>query len=121
MAYAASKRISHSHPTFDLRIIEDNIQLDWNANEKKQVKAFYPYSTEQCNLNIEVTLLNSDLKTLTNNEIEITAQSLGKDEEIAGWMEVFGIERYKAKLLGKHAGKKWYNTLKDGINNAKKI
>ncbi|MES2113368.1 MAG: hypothetical protein V4577_31740 [Bacteroidota bacterium] len=85
-------------------------------------RAFYPYSIDQWNLHIGVTLLNNDLKSLASSEIEITVQSLGKDEEIASWMEVFGIdERYKAKLLGKHAGKKWYNTLKDGINNAKKI
>jgi hypothetical protein len=77
---------------------------------------------ENWNLVIQVELRNPDLKTLTKEEIGIIATCNGREEEIASWMEVFGIEeRYRAKLLGNHAGKKWYIHLIDGIHSARKL
>ncbi|UZD22300.1 hypothetical protein [Algoriphagus halophytocola] len=83
-------------------------------------KAFYPYSKENWNVDIQVELRNPDLKTLSKEEIGITTTCNGRNDEIESWMEVFGIEeRYRAKLLGKKAGINWYYKLKDGIHNAR--
>ncbi|HYF68751.1 MAG TPA: hypothetical protein VD884_11475 [Ohtaekwangia sp.] len=85
-------------------------------------KAFYPYSKVYWKIEIAIELKNPDLKSLQKEEIEIVPKCISREEEIESWMDAFGIEeRYRAKLLGKHAGKKWYNDLKDGIHNARKI
>lgn len=97
------------------------MNIDPLTKEVNRRKAFFPYSTEKCNINIQVELRNPDLKTLTKEEIGITTTCFGKADELESWMEVFGIEeRYRAKLLGKKAGINWYNKLNDGIHNAKK-
>ncbi len=98
------------------------MNIDPLSNTISRRKAFYPYSNENWNVDIQIELRNPDLKTLTKEEIGISTTCNGRNDEIEGWMEVFGIEeRYRAKLLGNHAGKKWYINLKDGIHSARKL
>lgn len=98
------------------------MNIDPLTNTTTRRRAFYPYSKKKWKINLKVELKNKDLKTLKKEEIEISATSNGKIEEIESWMEVFGIEeRYRAKILGNHAGKKWYIDLTDGIHNARKL
>lgn len=97
------------------------MNIDPLKNSNFRRKAFYPYSHKSWNINFHVKLNNPNLKTLTKEEIEITTTCKGRNEEIEGWLEVFGIEeRYKAKILGKKAGMNWYTKLKDGLHNARK-
>ena len=85
-------------------------------------RAFYPYSQDNWEITINVTLQNPDINNLKKEEIIIDAHCDGRLDEVESWLEVFGIEeRYKAKILGNHTGKKWYSDLFDGFENAKRI
>lgn len=98
------------------------LNIDPLTNAITRRRAFYPYSQECSNIDVHVELRNPDIKTLRNGEIGITTTCTGKNEEIESWMEVFGIEeRYRAKLLANHAGRRWYIDLTDGIHNARKL
>lgn len=98
------------------------MNIDPLTKEKNRRKAFYPYSTKRWTIEIQVELNNPDLKTLKKEEININTKCVGRNEEIDAWRDVFGIEeRYKAKLLGERAGKKWYINLREGIYNARKM
>lgn len=89
---------------------------------KVRRKAFYPYSKDKWQLNFKVELSNADFGTLKKEEIKIVVEANNRDEEIESWLEVYGIEeRYKAKILAKHDGRRWYGDIKDGIHNARKI
>ena len=72
--------------TFDLRIIEDNIQLDWNANEKKHVKAYdLTYQTQyydsfsyRSELRVLKDMAFIDLLTLDQEQIVLQLSELQK-------------------------------------------
>jgi hypothetical protein len=93
-----------------------------NRKNKTRRKAFYPYSKEKWNLNFKVEINNTDFKTLKKEEINIGVESKNRNEEIESWLEVFGIEeRYRAKILARHDGTRWYGDVVDGIKNARII
>ncbi|WP_334186766.1 hypothetical protein [Noviherbaspirillum sp.] len=77
-------------------------------------KAFYGYATAGQSINFNITLKPANGKPIDsmnlcpeNIELEITAP--GKDEELAGWIEVFKIEkRYKDLCCGTDAGGRYW-------------
>jgi hypothetical protein len=102
---------------------DPTINIDPISKSKTRRKAFYPYSKKKkWTVDVKIKLLNKDIKTLKKEEIEIELSSGNRNRHVESWAEVYGIEeRYKAKLLGDHAGKKWYSDVRDGIKNARKL
>lgn len=84
-------------------------------------EAFYPYSKTKWSISFNITLLKPYSKKLKKNDIVITTTCTNKSNQVASWIETFGIEeRYKAKILGAFAGGSWYNKFNDGIHTARK-
>lgn len=81
-------------------------------------KAFYPYDTEEPNIDLGIKINSKNIESLTPEDIHLTISAKGKEEEVATWMEVFGIEeRYKARCLAKNDGKFWYQEATDEYDN----
>jgi hypothetical protein len=71
-------------------------------------KAFYSYATAASGITVTMTLNTKDVANLLPKDIDLQITAAGRDEEVAAWKDVFGIEeRYKAKLCGKNEGKAW--------------
>ncbi|CCH12411.1 HNH endonuclease [Stenotrophomonas muris] len=69
---------------------------------------FYPYRLAAQPIELQVTLLNSDIAKLTPSDISLQFGPSDVAEEIDAWKDVYGIEeRYKAKLCGENDGKYW--------------
>jgi hypothetical protein len=95
--------------------------IDPIAKNNKRRKAFYPYSKDSWKLNFKVELQNIDFNALRKEEIKINVTATNKNDEVLSWMEVYGIkERYTARILGKHAGRRWYIDLIEGITFLRK-
>jgi hypothetical protein len=82
--------------------------------------AFYPYSKERWSIDLAITFVKAYHKKLKKSDIKVDATCNKHSNEVASWMETFGIaERYKAKLLGQYAGQAWYDKFQEGIINAR--
>ena len=65
---------------------------------KKRRKAFYPYSLEKPDLNFGVQVAEFNMQNPKDSQVEIRVDSTSHTEEVAGWMEVYGLgERYADK------------------------
>ena len=65
-----------------------------------------------------MTLSATDINKLSEDNINITLNAAGRDEEIQSWMDVFGIEeRYKTKCCAKNDGKAWVMSIIDECAN----
>jgi hypothetical protein len=67
-------------------------------------KAFYPYAPAASSINMKVDLQHSNIKKLTQADINLQFGPAGINEQIETWKDVYGIEeRYKAKLCSADA------------------
>jgi len=77
-----------------------------NAGQRR--KAFYPYSNNSHNIELQITLTSSDWTNITPEDVQLTTGPNDVREEIDTWLDVYGIEeRYKAKCCGENDGKGW--------------
>jgi len=96
-------------------------QLDplYNLSNRRR-KAFFPYSQEQPDIDIQMEINNRDINAIVPNEIELKISSANHAKETETWKEIFGIEeRYKAKCCGKNDGKAWYQMITEECANIK--
>ncbi|MCG8373858.1 MAG: hypothetical protein MI700_10010 [Balneolales bacterium] len=101
-------------------IYEDYKKIDPLKKEEYRQLAFYPYSNNHPQIDIEIDLKSSDIDNLEPDDIDIKLESNGHDEQIESWKRVFGIEeRYLAILCAKHGGKEWFADVYDHFENAK--
>jgi len=78
------------------------------SNAGRQRKAFYPYSNNPHNIELEISLIASDWTHITPDDIQLNIGPNAIKEEIDTWLDVYGIdERYKAKCCGENDGKAW--------------
>ena len=81
-------------------------------------KAFYSYATVAPDVIVTMTLKNKDIANLLPADIDLQLTSLGRDEEVEAWKDIFGIdERYKAKCCGANDGKGWLDRVQDECQN----
>lgn len=77
-------------------------------------KIFYPFSTNQQQLEFDITLNNTNIQKLIPADIQLNTGPIALKDEIDTWFDVYGIEeRYKAKLCGENDGKYWYMQIMD--------
>lgn len=75
---------------------------------------FYPYTATPYAIELQVTLLRSDVAKLTPTDVDLTFGPAALKEKIDTWKDVYGIEeRYKAKLCGETDGKYWLTQVLD--------
>ena len=81
-------------------------------------KAFYSYAAVASGITVTVNLNTNDVTNLKSSEIDLQVTAPGRQEEVEGWKEVFGIEeRYKAKLCGENDGRAWVQqVIEEGAN-----
>lgn len=88
------------------------------TNTGQRRKAFYPFSNNSPSIEIEVILNITDWSTMSKNDIHLNTGPDHKREEIATWVDVYGIEeRYKAKCCGENDGKGWIREIVDESAN----
>lgn len=81
-------------------------------------KAFYPYSSEAIDIDIQVTLNLSLKDEIKPENIEIEFISGGYEEEIETWKALFSIdERFKAICSSESDGLDWLEQINDDIEN----
>jgi 5-methylcytosine-specific restriction endonuclease McrA len=81
-------------------------------------KIFYPYTTTPCAIELQVTLLHSDIEKLTPTDISLQFGPVSLNEKIETWKDIYGIEeRYKAKFCEENAGKYWLTQVFDEWQN----
>lgn len=81
-------------------------------NAAARRKAFYPYGTENQAIEITIDLGSADIDKLTPADIQIAFGPPDVHEEIATWIDVYGIdERYKAKCCSGDA-KDWLEQIR---------
>lgn len=71
------------------------------ANAEKQVKAFFPFSTDEHSLDnqikVSIRLMHMMEKNMPLEDIEISFQCSGYEEELKNWQRIYHIEeQYKA-------------------------
>jgi len=77
-------------------------------------KAFYSYSTLPSGIVISMVLASKNVAELQPNEIDLKLSADGREEEVLGWKDIFGIEeRYKAKLCTESDGRAWLMRIVD--------
>ena len=77
-------------------------------------KAFYPYASTPAQITLTIKLNGSDADQLTPDDIQLSIDCDGAEEEIATWKEIYGIEeRYKAKCCSDSDGKYWLTQVLD--------
>lgn len=109
--------------------LEQNPLMYINPLKKKdngeRIKSFYPYRAKPFNLEISINLNKLDFNNLESIDVHLDFtcnEGLSYKEQIESWKTVFGIdERYKAKILGKRGGKKWYDQIDNGVENYRKL
>ncbi len=81
-------------------------------------KAFYPFSTSIPSIQVQVSLGDSDGKTLLPKQIEITLEAGAHTEELNTWKDLYGIEnRYKAIFCSESGGLYWVEQVMDEMND----
>jgi hypothetical protein len=82
-------------------------------------KSFFTYSTMSNDIGFSINISNTDMNTLSVNDIQLTFSNAIISEEIETWKDIFGIEeRYKAKCLERNDGKYWFEQATDEYINA---
>ncbi len=75
---------------------------------------FYPYKPAGQSIELQITLLCSDIAKLTPDDIILEFSPVAVTEEIETWKDVYGIEeRYKAKFCAENDGKYWLTQVFD--------
>lgn len=88
------------------------------SNNGNRRKAFYPYSTQAYNIQLDIKLNVIDWTKLTPDEIELNTGPKVIREQIDTWLDVYGIEeRYKAKCCAENDGKGWIREIVDESQN----
>ena len=88
----------------------------------KRRKAFYSYSLHQPEIRVNVQIRKPDINELNLEDLEVTIDCDGHDQEVDTWMELFGIEeRYKGKCLSESDGKYWIIQLYEARNRGQSI
>ncbi len=81
-------------------------------------KAFYSYAAAVSGIAVTVTLKTKDVTKLQPADIELQLNAPGREEEVEGWKEVFGIEeRYKAKFCAENDGRAWLQQIVEEAEN----
>lgn len=81
-------------------------------NNAGRRKAFYPYATASHAIEITIDLDSPDIDQLTPADIQIAFGPAAVHEEIATWIDIYGIdERYKAKCCSGDA-KDWLEQIR---------
>lgn len=84
------------------------------AGNNQRRKSFYPYSENRQSIQISIELSSSDIENLKPEDIQISYDSQGFQEEVATWLDVYDMdERYKAKCCSKSDGKYWLSQVLD--------
>ena len=79
-------------------------------------KAFYPYSTSDYEIEIDIRLISADICNLKPEDLTITFRPSELEEEIKTWNELFGIEeRYKAECCDD--AEYWIEMIYDELSN----
>jgi hypothetical protein len=90
------------------------LRKDPAHNPAGRRKAFNPYAPAAYKVQIQVTLLHSDIEKLVPADITMQFGPAALTEELDTWKDVYGIEeRYKAKLCGENDGKYWLTQVLD--------
>lgn len=88
------------------------LSKDPAQNNDGRRKAFYPYATSSRAIEITIDFGTLDIDQLTPADIQITFGPSAIHEEIATWIDVYGIdERYKAKCCSGDA-KDWLEQIR---------
>jgi len=83
-------------------------------------KAFYSYATVATGITITMTLNTKDVTKLVPIDIDLQIAAPGREEEVEGWKDVFGIEeRYKAKLCAQNDGIAWVAHIVEEAENGR--
>jgi hypothetical protein len=89
-----------------------------NKANRARRKAFYSYAEAHPGITIKVTLKTKDVANLQKDDIDLTFEAPGHEEEIEAWNDVFGIdERYKAKLCAENDGTAWLQSIVEEGDN----
>ena len=81
-------------------------------------KAFYSYAAVASGITVTVNLNTNDVTNLKPDEIDLQLAAPGREEEVEGWKEVFGIEeRYKAKFCAENDGRAWLQQIVEEAEN----
>ena len=84
------------------------LRKDPAHNQAGRRKAFYPFSAAAPAIDIQVTLLHSDVENLKPADVQMQFGPAAVTEELETWKDVYGIEeRYIAKVCGENDGKYW--------------
>jgi len=87
-----------------------------SAHERR--KAFNPYSTDNYEIELTITLNIIDWNEITPDEIQLDIGPGVIEDEINTWLDVYGIEeRYKAKCCSENDGKGWIREVVDECHN----
>jgi len=90
------------------------------AGEINRRRAFYPYSANAHNININIELTATHVDNISAVDIQISFGPDAISEEIETWKDVYGIEeRYKAKCCSNTDGKAWINRVIEERKNYK--
>ncbi|CAM3624920.1 hypothetical protein FLGE108171_06800 [Flavobacterium gelidilacus] len=97
-------------------------KIDPIKNKDNRSLAFYPYAENHPVIEFSVKINTSNILQLKTDEIELSIDSKGYEEQIESWIRVFGLdERYKALLCSPSAGKDWFNSIMDEYQNAEAL
>jgi len=96
----------------------DTKRIDPIQQEQGRCLAFYPYAKDHPDLEFNIQLNTRKIAEMTTNDILLTIEAVGFEEQIASWKRVFGMdERYKALLCSPNEGKVWLHMVLDLFEN----
>lgn len=100
--------LGHRDPLFD--------------QEDRRRKAIFPFCNSAPVIEIKIEINSHDIQQLNPEEMDLTFESVGYEEQLNVWKDIFGVEeRYKATCCGKNDGEYWYFQILeelDGFDNA---
>lgn len=99
-----------------------------NSSHKLQIDpvragrlAFYPYSTTHPAITFSVSFSNTDLETLTGDEVVVQFSCPGHETELDTWKELFGIEqRYRGIFSRKGDPNAWLKTFRSSLTRLRR-
>ena len=81
-------------------------------------KSFYPYESSPYTIELNIDLSAQDWTKIKPDDVHLTMGPEEVQEEIATWLDVYGIEeRYQAKCCGESDGKYWIEQVLDEWQN----
>jgi len=79
-----------------------------------QRKSFYPYQDTPHTIELSISLSSQDWTNIKPDDVHLTTGPEELKEEIATWLDVYGIEeRYRAMCCGENDGKYWIEQVLD--------